>query len=127
MAVFASLCLLSMLISTYFWLSGASLIMPFAFIELTIVGIAFTFYARHATDGEKISLQGSELVVEWDNAGRCERSAFRRDWVRVEPQAADGSLIELSGHGRRVQVGRYVRPELRAVLAQEIRAALRSG
>lgn len=127
MGMFASLCMLSMITSLYFWIQGASLIMPFALIELLVVGTAFTFYARHATDGEKISLQGSELVVEWDNAGRCERSAFKRDWVRVEPQTADGSLIELSGHGRRVQIGRYVRPELRAVLAQEIRTALRSA
>ena len=37
------------------------------------------------------------------------------------------TLIELSGQGRRVNVGRYVRPELRPVLAQEIRRALRGG
>lgn len=127
MGVFAALCLLSLTISVYFWTQGAGLIMPFAFIELGLVGVAFTFYARHATDGEKISLQGPELIVEWDNAGRRVRSAFRRDWVRVEPLTADGSLIELSGQGRKVHVGRYVRPELRAVLAQEIRAALRSA
>ncbi|MGH8822638.1 MAG: DUF2244 domain-containing protein, partial [Rhodoferax sp.] len=33
--------------------------------------------------------------------------------------------IEVSGHGRTVQVGRYVRPELRPELAREIRMALR--
>ena len=31
------------------------------------------------------------------------------------------------GQGPRVNVGRYVRPELRPVLAQEIRRALRGG
>lgn len=127
MGMFASLCILSLVTSFYFWLQGASLIMPFALIELSVVAVAFTFYARHATDGEKISLQGTELVVEWDNAGRRERSAFKRDWVRVEPQTTDGSLIELSGNGRRVQIGRYLRPELRVVLAQEIRTALRTA
>jgi uncharacterized membrane protein len=34
-------------------------------------------------------------------------------------------LIELSGQGRSVQVGRHVRPELREQLAREIRSALR--
>jgi len=120
-----SLCLLSLITSVYFWAQGSHLLLPIAVTLVTLVGITLVFYARHATDGEKISLQGSELVVEWDNAGRCERSAFRRDWVRVEPQTADGSLIEVSGHGQRVQIGRYVSPELRAVLAQEIRLALR--
>lgn len=127
LGMFASLCMLSLLVSLYFWIQGASLIMPFALIELVVVAIAFTFYARHATDGEKISLQGAELIVEWDHAGRCVRSAFKRDWVRVEPQTADGSLIELSGQGRRIQIGRYVRPEHRVVLAREIRTALRSA
>jgi uncharacterized membrane protein len=34
-------------------------------------------------------------------------------------------LIEVSGRGQSVQVGRFVRPELRPQLAQEIRTALR--
>ncbi|OYU43448.1 MAG: hypothetical protein CFE44_18330, partial [Burkholderiales bacterium PBB4] len=50
---------------------------------------------------------------------------FQGNWVRVEPGAYDKSLIELTGQGRTVRVGRYVRPELRPVLAREIRLALR--
>lgn len=38
---------------------------------------------------------------------------------------ADGSLIELSGQGRSIAVGRFVRPELRRGLADELGAALR--
>jgi uncharacterized membrane protein len=37
------------------------------------------------------------------------------------------SLVELSGQGRQVRVGRYLRPELRTPLAREIRCALRSS
>ncbi|MGB7991004.1 MAG: DUF2244 domain-containing protein, partial [Candidatus Methylophosphatis roskildensis] len=58
---------------------------------------------------------------------RLERAEFDRDWVRIEPRAADTSLIEVSGRGRSVQVGRYVRPELRPELAREIRMALRGA
>ncbi|MBW8720520.1 MAG: DUF2244 domain-containing protein, partial [Polaromonas sp.] len=46
---------------------------------------------------------------------------------RIEPKDGDGSLIEVSGQGRSVRVGRHVRPELRPALAREIRMALRSG
>ena len=60
-------------------------------------------------------------MVELENAGHCERAEFDRDRVRVEPGVGDRSLIELSGQGRRVNVGRYLRPELRPALAQEIR------
>ena len=123
--LYASLCVVSLGIGTAFWFLGAVMVLPFAWLELAAVGAAFLVYARHARDGETISLQGRQLVVELENAGHLERAEFNRDWVRVEPCAGDRSLIELSGQGRRVNVGRYVRPELRAALAQEIRRALR--
>ena len=123
--LYASMCVVSLGIGTVFWWLGATLVLPFAWIELAAVGVAFVLYARHAADGETISLQGRQLVVELENAGRLERAEFDRDSVRVEPSAADRSLIEVSGRGRSVNVGRFVRPELRPALAREIRMALR--
>jgi len=125
--LYASLCVISLSIAGVFWAMGAVLVLPFAWIELAAVGLAFLVYARHATDGERISLKGRRLVVELESAGQLRRAEFHRDWVRVEPVADDRSLIELSGQGRRVNVGRFVRPELRPVLAQEIRRALREA
>jgi uncharacterized membrane protein len=122
---FVSLSVVSLGIATFFWFQGATLIMPFAWVELLAVGCALLVYARHARDGEKISLQGGQLVVELETAGRLERQEFNREWVRVEPKDGDGSLIEVSGQGRSVRVGRHVRPELRPALAREIRFALR--
>ena len=84
-------------------------------------------YARHARDGEKIVLQGGQLVVELENGGRMRRAEFNRQWVRIEPKSGDGSLIEVSGQGQSVRVGRHLRPELRPALAREIRFALRAG
>nr|WP_315246869.1 DUF2244 domain-containing protein [uncultured Albidiferax sp.] len=125
--MYASICVVSMGIATFFWMQGAKLVLPFAWLELAAVGAAFLVYSRHATDGEKISLQGTQLVVELENAGRLERAEFRREWVRIEPKTGDRSLIEVSGQGRSVEVGRYVSPELRSALAREIRMALRSA
>ena len=103
------------------------LVLLLAALELLAVGAGFLLYARHATDGERIYLQGANLVVELDNAGKLERAEFRRESVRVEPKLVDRSLIELSGQGRSINVGRFVRPELRPVLAREIRMALRGA
>jgi uncharacterized membrane protein len=125
LGLFVSLSVVSLGIATVFWFQGATLIMPFAWAELILVGIAFMVYARHAQDGEKISLQGGQLVVELETAGRLQRAEFNCEWVRVEPKDGDGSLIEVSGQGQTVQVGRHVRPELRPALAREIRYALR--
>ncbi|MFM8576622.1 MAG: DUF2244 domain-containing protein [Limnohabitans sp.] len=127
LAVYLVLSAVSLAIGLFFWRMGAPMVLAFAGLELLAVGVAFLVYARHATDGEWISLQGASLVVECETAGRLERAEFERQWVRVEPKAGEHSLIELSGRGRKVQVGRFVRPELRQVLAGEIRRALRSA
>ena len=121
------MCAMSLGIATLFWLQGATLVMPFAWAELLAVGSAFVVYARHARDGEKIVLMGGRLVVELETAGRVQRAEFSREWVRVEPKNGDGSLIEVSGQGQSIRVGRHLRPELRPELAREIRIALRAG
>jgi uncharacterized membrane protein len=123
--LYASLCLVSLGIGMVFWMQGATMVLPYAALELLAVGVAFVVYARHATDGERILLRGTQLVVEFENGGKLERAEFQRDWVRVEPRAGHRSLIEVSGQGRSIDVGRFVRPELRPVLAREIRMALR--
>ena len=125
--IYLSLCGVSLLIGTFFWLQGATLVLGFAWLEVMAVGLAFFIYARHAADGEWISIEGSRIVVECETAGKRERAEFDRQWVRVEPRADDRSLIEVSGRGRSVEVGRFVRPEHRLMLAQEIRRALRQA
>lgn len=122
--LYVSLCAVSLGVAGLFWRLGATLVMPFACLELVLVSVAFAMYARHADDGERIVLQGGCLVVELENAGRLERAEFSRQWVRIEPRHGDGSLIEVSGQGRSVNVGRHLRPELRPALAREIRHAL---
>ena len=125
--IYLSLCCVSLLIGTFFWLQGAVFVLGFAWLEVMAVGLAFFMYARHAADGEWISIEGSRIVVECETAGRRERAEFDRQWVRIEPIADDRSLIEVSGRGRSVEVGRFVRPEHRLILAQEIRRALRQA
>ena len=126
-AVLLSLAAISLCISGFFWFQGATLILPFALLELLALGASFLMVARHATDGETIVLRDGRLVVELEHGGKLERSEFRTIWVRVEPGACERSLIQVSGEGKTVKVGRYVRPELRAVLAREIRMALRTA
>ena len=122
---YASLAVLSLAIGTFFWVQGATLVMPFAWVELAAVAVALLLYARHATDCETIHLQAGRLVVEHVSGRVVERVEFSPTWVRVEPAHGGRSLIELSGQGQRICVGRFVRPELRRQLADELRWALR--
>jgi uncharacterized membrane protein len=125
--LYASLCVVSLGVAVGFWSQGATLVLPFALLELVAVGSAFLVYARHATDRERIRLLDGQLVVEQETGGRIRRCEFAREWVRVEPQGDDGQMIEVRGGGRSVKVGRYLRSDLRPALAREIRLALRGG
>ena len=122
---YLGLCLLSLAIAAGFWSIGAFMVLPYAGAELLAVGFALFVYARHAADKESIRLTGGRLVVEYFCGQHVERVEFSPAWVRVEPEHGDRSLIELSGQGRKIFIGRFVRPELRRELADELRWALR--
>lgn len=108
------------------WWQGTALAAAFAAGELVLLAAALVLCARHAADREMLTLADGSLVVEHRCGSRTERAEFRAAWVRVEPARAQGSLVELSGEGRQMRVGRYLRPELRLQLAQELRRALRT-
>ena len=126
LAVYLSLCAVGLGIGALFWIHGAPYILPFAGAELLALGVAIVVYARHAADQESLELRPGRLSVACRLGRRTEQVEFSAPArVRVEPAHRDGSLIELSGEGRRIAVGRFVRPELRRALADELRAALR--
>ena len=122
---YLALSFVSLAIASGFWHQGATLVLPFAGAEVFVLGVAMLGYARHAADGEDIRLGRDALTVLSTSGGRTERVEFQPAWVRVEPEHGDQSMVELSGQGRRVAVGRFVRPELRRQLAEELRWALR--
>jgi uncharacterized membrane protein len=124
-SVYGSLCVVSLAIAGAFAWVGAAPVLMFAGVELLLVGAALLVYARHAADQERITLAGAALTVEHLHGGETERNEFRAAWVRVEPLSSDRALIEVVGDGHTASVGRYLRPELRASLARELRFALR--
>ncbi len=118
-------CALSLAVAGAFWWHGVRLVVIFTGVELAAVGVALLYVARHAGDRETIAVTLRELSVVRHCGTRVERVSLRTQWVRIEPAAGVGSLVELSGEGRSMCVGRHVRPELRAELADELRRALR--
>ena len=123
---YALLCALSLAIALGWARQGTTPVLAFAAVDLLLVGAALALYARHAADHERITLAGDALCVEHQRGQQTERTEFRAAWVRVEPRHGEGSLVELSGDGQRSCVGRYLRPDLRTPLANELRTALRA-
>jgi len=126
-AVYAGLCVISLLISVPFALQGAVVVLAFAGLELLAVGAALLVFARHVRDGDTLTLTGSRLQVEQIRGHRRVCSEFHAGWVSVEPRDTEGSLVEVSGQGQRVLVGRYLSAHRRPQLARELRLALRAA
>jgi len=125
LGVFVALAAVALGIGAAFWWLGAPAVLPLAGAESLLVGAAFWVCSRHAGDAETITLAERELKIEHRFGRVVDRAAFRAEWVRVEPVHGEGSLVEITGQGQRMHVGRYLRPELRTTLARELRQALR--
>ena len=127
-AVYALLCAASFGIALVFLVQGIWMVLAFALVEMTAVGMALLYYARHALDVETIVLdEGCLLIERWD-AGR--REEIRLDPYRTRilaPAPRERKLIELESHGRRVQLGAYVSEALRTQVAHELKQAIRSA
>lgn len=124
LSAYALMCLLSLLVALAFWWHGVAMVGVFTGLELLALAVALLVVARHAGDCETVTLTRNGMAVEQRVGPGVLHTNFRAEWVRVEPAADDGSLVELSGEGQRVCIGRHVRPELRIELAQELRRAL---
>lgn len=124
--MFVGLGLVSLGIAGFFWVNGATLVLPFALIEVVALSVALVAHAKHAADAEKISLVDGSLVVETEAGGQSSKTVFNRIWVRVGTSRRSHDLVELSGFGQKVVIGRHLRPELRGQLATELRCALQT-
>lgn len=129
-AVLGSMVLLSLVIAVWFWIAGAPFVLLFAGIELLAVGTAFVVYSRHALDGETVSLEGDEVVVQVRRSRSVTERRFKRLWVRVqEDRVQDAGLVpryrvQLGLHADWVEVGRYLSEPRKAQFAHELRVAL---
>ena len=123
--VYGCICALSLTIGTFFWVLGATYVLAFTCLEIVLVGIAFLIYARHAGDGDWVTITESQVIVETERAGQRIKAQLDPYWVNIVVPNDEKSLIELSEKGRFVYVGRHIRPEQRVIVAKEIKHALR--
>lgn len=122
--IFGSLAAVSLGIAAMFAAWGAWLVLPFAFVEVLALGVAFVVYARHAADYERIVLCHDCLMVETCRAERLRREECVPAWTRVEYSGTRRELIGLVAAGRRIDVGRFVPESDRRRLARQLKVQL---
>lgn len=121
---YLSLVTASAIVAIGFMIRGAWMVLPFSLIEMTALGIALLVYARHAIDGERVSLGRDALEIESIDGNRRQVTRMDRWAARVEIEARPLGALAVVARGERVAVGRFVTERERRRFAQELRQAL---
>jgi len=120
--VFAALGVAALAIGTGFALAGAWLILPFAGLEVLLLGAAFLLQARHASDYERIELDHGRLAIDVAQAERVAHYELDARAVRVETH---GRQVVLRSAGQSLALGRHLDDASRAAFAAELERRLR--
>lgn len=124
LVAYGGLCSLSVAIASFFTWHGAWYVMGFSMLEMGAVGIAFLFFARHATDRERIALDQDWLLIELIQAEQAISFKLDPRTARIQIPAAHHLLITIEERGTRVEIGRFLTYFKRQQFAQELRSAL---
>ena len=98
---------------------------PFAFVEVAALVIAFIVYGRHAADYERIVLVDDGVLVETVSANSVSRHQLGRARLRVEYEGGHHELVRLVCGASALRVGRFVSADRRAEFARDLVASLR--
>lgn len=120
--VFIALAVAVLAIGTGFAVAGAWLILPFAGLEVLLLGGAFVLQARHATDYERIALERGWLRIEVADGKRVARYELDARRVRVE---LEGARVVVRGPRERLELGRHLDAQARMVFGAELNKRLR--
>lgn len=122
--VYAVLCLVSLSIAIIFTLRGAWYVLGFAVMEMTAVGLAFLHFGRHATDGEHVALNESQLTVVVAQAGKERRFQLDPHFTHIALPRSHEELIGLEDKLVKVEIGRFLNHSKRREFAAELHYCL---
>ena len=121
---FASICLISFSIAGAFALFGMWPILPFAGLEMLLLGWALNASLRRRHHFQTITLTDDRIRIETRDGTRHEQIEFTRHWAQVTLRRADTRLhpsrLTIDSHGRSYEVGGFLNEEERRALAAKL-------
>jgi uncharacterized membrane protein len=121
--VFVALALVVVAIGAGFAAVGAWLVMPFAGLEVLLLGAAYFMYARRAADYERIVLESGRLTVEVGEARKIFRYELEARRARV---CLEEEHVVLRGAQGELELGRHLDALTRARFAAELQRRLQT-
>ncbi|ARP87450.1 hypothetical protein CAL13_15455 [Bordetella genomosp. 9] len=109
------------------WIRGLWVVPIFSCVELTAIGMAAFIYARHAVDGEIVTLtEDGRLRVEVDRGLLHSAYVFEPGRVRLIRTAAEPGRLWLCHGSTRIELCRYVQESVAQAFEADLRRALLS-
>jgi len=124
---YCSLVVVSLSIAGLCFASGVRAVLPFACVELLIVGVSFLLYARHAVDYDRIELSSARLLIKRSHGAHVDQFEFNAHWTQVCLQSTLNPKIEIRYGGQCVLVGSHIPVHRRALIVDELRRSLREA
>lgn len=129
-ALFVAFGIHATVVGVWFTLAGAWMVLPFAGIEIAIVGALCLWFYRHRDDCELVTIEADRVRVMRRRGNATASYDFPRYWVRVALDRRPGNgvgRLRIGSHGRHVTLGEEISDSDRAQLAQELKRLLASG
>ena len=121
---FASICTVSFTIAGVLAFKGLWPILPFAGLEMLVLGWALKVSMRRRHFSQTILLTDDLVRVETRDGSRVRQIEFTRHWARVTLRRADFRLhpsrLTIESHGRACEVGSFLNEEERRALAGQL-------
>jgi len=126
--LFAGIAAFVITIGIGFSLVGAWLVLPFAGLEVSVVGAVLYLLFRHADDHDMVIIYHDRITVVRRQGGREQHEEFPRYWTKVRLQRGWSwypSRLSIGSHGRFVAIGTGISEEERRALGARLNEILR--
>jgi hypothetical protein len=121
--IFLLLGMVSVGIGVIFYSLGATLILPFSFVEVFALVVAYFYNALHANDYERLRIDGKNVYFESKYGRTYREENFLKSLTRIMP-SENSHLINLSQGKKNIYFGKNIHARLRPSLEREIRQFL---
>lgn len=131
MVLFAAVAVLTLLVAVRFILLGIWLVLPFALLEIGVLGVSLYLFERASRYSETIQIAPDSLLITTRNGVTTLREyRFQPYWVQIalqlDPRDWYPSKLLLRSHGESVEIGACLTNADRKTLAATITTALES-
>jgi len=121
--IFIFLGIISIFIGVIFYSFGATLILPFSFLEVFALVAAYFYNALHANDYEYLRVDSKNVYFQSKFGFKYFEENFLKSLTRVLP-SSHNNLINLTQGQKNINFGKNIHTRLRSFLEIEIRRAL---